>query len=313
MAQALQDVRPEGRPDAIPVPFPWLGRSLVLLFTIVPFAAFVTSIVVFWQRGISWTDVWIMLGFYFVTGIGITVGFHRHFAHQAFQAKRWVRIAFAITGSMAIEGALITWVADHRRHHQFSDKEGDPHSPWLAEEEGLRGIVTGLWHAHLGWLFDAEQTDAPRYAPDLLNDSAMVRIHKMFPFFVTATLVLPALLGFALTGTLGGAFTAFLWGGLVRVFVLHHVTYSINSICHYFGRTPFESKDESRNNWVLSVISFGESWHNNHHAFPSSAVHGLLPGQVDLGAIVIRGLERAHLVYGVKRPNATFMEKKRRA
>jgi stearoyl-CoA desaturase (delta-9 desaturase) len=213
---------------------------------------------------------------------------------------------------MAIEGALISWVADHRRHHAFSDKPGDPHSPHLAETEGLKGIVTGLWHAHLGWLFADDQTDAGHYAPDLLREPSMVRVHRLFPAFVTATLVLPAVLGGLITGTWAGAVSAFIWGGLVRVFLLHHVTYSINSICHYFGRKPFESRDESRNNWVLSIVSFGESWHNNHHAFPSSAVHGLLRGQVDLSAMLIRVLERVRLVTGVKCPDLAYMEKKRR-
>jgi stearoyl-CoA desaturase (delta-9 desaturase) len=194
---------------------------------------------------------------------------------------------------------VIDWVATHRRHHAYADKEGDPHSPHL-EEEGFGGILRGLWHAHLGWLFDDEKTSSKRWAPDLLKDPDLVRINRAFPWLALTTFALPALVGFAVTGSAGGALRMFLWAGLARIFLLHHVTWSVNSICHFYGRRPFDTTDESTNNWVLSLISFGESWHNNHHAFPTSAVHGLGRWQIDLSAMVIRSFERLKLARNVK-------------
>jgi stearoyl-CoA desaturase (Delta-9 desaturase) len=309
MAKVLQPPAP--RVEVVPAPYPRLERTLVLLFSAVPFVALVALFSVW--RGISGLDLGLLIGGYLFTGIGITVGFHRYFTHRSFRAVRPLRIMFAIAGSLAVEGSLITWVSDHRRHHMYSDAPGDPHSPHLAEQEGIRGVLSGLWHAHIGWLFNGEKTVAERFAPDLLRDAAMVRIDRAFPWFVTASLVVPGLVGLVATQSIGGAISAFCWGGLVRMFFLHHVTYSINSICHYFGKRPFSSEDESRNNWPLALISFGESWHNNHHAFPSSAVHGLERGQFDLGAVVIRTFERLHLVREVKTPDDMAMARKRNA
>jgi stearoyl-CoA desaturase (delta-9 desaturase) len=277
-----------------------LQRIALLVLTIGPLAGFVAAITILWGRGISGIDLIVLLASYVATGLGVTVGYHRLLTHRSFRAPRPVRAFFAVAGSLAIEGSVISWVAAHRRHHAFADVEGDPHSPHLAEEEGLAGVLKGLWHAHVGWLFDEEKTSVERWAPDLLKDPVMRRIDRLFPVLAVITLVLPALVGFAFTGTLWGAITAFLWGGLARVFLLHHMTWSVNSICHYFGKRPFETTDQSTNNWPLALLSFGESWHNNHHAFPTSAIHGLGRWQLDPSGFVIRALERLGLARDVK-------------
>jgi stearoyl-CoA desaturase (delta-9 desaturase) len=268
----------------------------------VPFAGFVTAVVTLWGRGLSMVDAGIFIVLYVFTGLGVTIGFHRLETHGAFKAKRPLRALFAIAGSMSLQGSVIDWVAAHRRHHAFSDQVGDPHSPHLAEEDTLRGILKGLFHAHMGWLFGPEKTSHERWAPDLLKDPMIVKIDKAFPWLTLLSFVLPAALGLAITRSWWGMVTAFLWGALGRIFLLHHVTWSVNSICHFFGDRPFQSNDESTNNWMLSLLSFGESWHNNHHAFPTSAVHGIGKGQVDISAAVIRGLERLRLVSNVKHP-----------
>ncbi|HVM34581.1 MAG TPA: acyl-CoA desaturase [Actinomycetota bacterium] len=278
-----------------------LQRRLVLVVTVVPFLGFVGAVFVMWGRGLSAADAVIALLFYLFTGLGVTVGFHRHFTHQSFDTPRALRGLLAIAGSMAVQGPIITWVADHRRHHAFSDKEGDPHSPHLDDGPGIRGVAKGLWHAHMGWLFSDEQSSARRWAPDLLKDSMIVKIDRLFPLWMLLTFALPPLIGFAVTGTLAGALTAGLWGSLVRVFMLHHVTWSINSICHFYGNRPFGGDDFSTNNWMLSIVSFGESWHNNHHAFPSSAVHGVGRFQIDISGAFISGLEKVGLATNVKR------------
>ena len=277
----------------------WQRRS-VLIITLVPFIGFLLTVVALWGRGLSVVDASLAVGFYAVTCLGVTIGFHRLFTHRSFEAVRPLKIALAIAGSMALQGSLIDWVAAHRRHHAFSDKEGDPHSPHLDEGEGAAGVIKGLWHAHIGWLVTPERTDLERWAPDLLKDPDLVKIHKHFPLLTLATFLLPGLMGLALTRSLWGGVTAFLWGTMARIFFLHHVTWSINSICHFYGKRPFRSADFSTNNWVLSILSCGESWHNNHHAFPSSAVHGIGRGQIDISARVIRIFESLNWVRSVK-------------
>jgi stearoyl-CoA desaturase (Delta-9 desaturase) len=279
-----------------------LQRRLVLVVTVVPFLGFVAAVFVMWGRGLSATDAVIGLLFYLFTGLGVTVGFHRYATHQSFETTPAVRGLLAIAGSMAVQGPIITWVADHRRHHAFADKEGDPHSPHLDDGPGIRGVAKGLWHAHMGWLFSDEQSSARRWAPDLLKDSMIVKIDRLFPLWMILTFALPPVIGFAVTGTLAGALTAGLWGSLVRIFMLHHVTWSINSICHFYGKRPFAGDDFSTNNWMLSIVSFGESWHNNHHAFPSSAVHGVHRFQIDISGALISALEKVGLATNVKRP-----------
>jgi stearoyl-CoA desaturase (Delta-9 desaturase) len=286
-------------------------RRSILVITVLPFLGFIVAAWSLWGRGLSVVDAGVFLFMYVFTGLGVTIGFHRCLTHGSFESHPRLRALLAIAGSMSIEGSVIAWVAAHRRHHAFSDKEGDPHSPHLDEGPGLRGVLKGLYHAHMGWLFDPEKTSHQRWAPDLLKEPAMVKIDKAFPLLLVATLAIPAVLGFAFTQTWQGALSAFLWGGLARVFLLHHVTWSVNSICHFYGKTPFKTTDFSTNNWLLSLISFGESWHNNHHAFPTSARHGIQRGQIDVSARVIAGLERLGLVRNVKYPSPKQLASKR--
>jgi stearoyl-CoA desaturase (delta-9 desaturase) len=279
-----------------------LERRITLALTIGPLVGFLIAVRLFWAHGITGLDMGLMIALYLLTGLGVTVGYHRHFTHQSFEAGPRLRAVLAVAGSYAVQGSVISWVADHRRHHAFADKEGDPHSPHLEDVQGFMGVLRGLWHAHTGWLFRPASDRSPRerWAPDLLRDPAMVKIDRLFPAFTVGSFLLPGVIGLVATRSLWGGFTAIVWGGAVRVFVLHHVTWSINSICHFYGRRPYESKDLSTNNWPLSLLSFGESWHNNHHAFPTSAIHGIDRAQPDVSGFVIRTLERCKLVWNVK-------------
>ncbi len=282
----------------------------LLIFVVVPFLAVLGAAPLLWGHGLGWTDVTIATAMYFGSGLGITIGFHRYLTHGSFKANRGLRIALAVAGSLAIQGPVIRWVADHRRHHAFSDQPGDPHSPHLYGA-GVRALLRGLWHAHVGWLFDPEQTSQQRYAPDLLADRDMVRVHRAFPWLVAVTLTLPLAVGGLATWSVEGALTAFFWGSLVRVCALHHVTWSINSICHAFGNRPFKTRDRSTNVWPLAVVSMGESWHNLHHADPTCARHGVERGQVDLTAWCIRVFERAGWAYDVRWPDRDRLASRR--
>ena len=275
-------------------------RRMVLFLTILPFAGVIAAMWMLWGSGLSIVDAGLMLGFYLFSGFGVTVGYHRLFTHQSFKPRRGLKIALALGGSLAVEGSLISWCAIHRRHHAYSDKEGDPHSPHLDEGPGVGGVIKGLWHAHMGWLVTPELTDEKRWTPDLLKDKDLVRITKVFPWLAVTSFFLPALLGLAITRSWWGAVTAFVWASLVRIFVLHHVTWSINSICHFYGERPFKSLDFSTNNWVLAIISFGESWHNNHHAFPTSARHGIGRAQMDVSGWMITMFQRFRWADSVK-------------
>jgi stearoyl-CoA desaturase (Delta-9 desaturase) len=286
-------------------------RRLVLIVTLLPFAGFVAAVWTLWGAGLSMLDGALFLAMYCIAGLGVTVGFHRLFTHRSFEAKPWVRYALAIMGSLSVEGPIIRWVADHRRHHAFSDQPGDPHSPHLDEGPGFMGVAKGLWHAHMGWFFSDEQTSANRWAPDLVKDPVLRKIDTLFPLWVTISFALPPVIGFLITGTLKGAVLAFLWGSLARIFLLHHVTWSVNSICHFYGSRPYKTTDFSTNNWALAIVSFGESWHNNHHAFPTSAVHGLGKGQIDASAGFIALLQKLHLVQDVKHVSPKQLEIKR--
>jgi stearoyl-CoA desaturase (Delta-9 desaturase) len=269
-----------------------------------PLAGFVLAIVLLWERMVGPKELTILFVGYALTGIGITVGYHRLFTHRSFQTFAPVRYAFAVLGQMAVEGPVVTWVADHRKHHQFSDAEGDPHSPHAGFGDGLKEALRGLWHAHTGWIFSAAgRADNARYAKDLLDDRGLRVISRLFTQMVFVSLLVPAFVGWLWIGGWYGFFAGLIWGGGVRILLLHHVTWSINSICHFFGRRQFHSRDESRNVWWLSLLSFGESWHNNHHAFPSSAFHGMRRLQVatDPGAWVIWLLEKSGLAWKVTR------------
>src|SRR6476469_3039561 len=288
--------------DIQPVANETRDRIITGLVTLVPFVALAFAAWQVWGEALHWSDVFLFLGLYLLTGLGITVGFHRHLTHRAFKAKPWLHRLLAILGSAAIEGPVISWVADHRKHHAFADIEGDPHSPHVDHGHGLKGALRGLFHAHLGWLFiHTHRGNKERYAPDLLKDPVISFVDRTFMLWAIVGLALPGVLGYLIGVTWFAAATGILWGGLVRVFVLHHFTYSINSLCHVFGNRDFETADESRNLALIAIPTFGEAWHNNHHAFPTSATHGLGRWQLDISALVIDSLERVGLVWDVVR------------
>jgi stearoyl-CoA desaturase (delta-9 desaturase) len=268
----------------------------------VPFGATIGAIALFWNSLVTPADLAIAAAMYLVTAIGITVGFHRLLTHRSFQTSKSLEYLFAAFGSMAVQGPVISWVADHRKHHAHTDKDGDPHSPHVGHGDGVRGVLAGLWHAHTGWLISTQgRADWKRYAPDLYEDRGMRIIARRFVPLVFASLAIPALAGYLVSGTLVGAATGLLWGGLVRVFFVHHVTWSVNSVCHFLGSRRFDTDDRSTNVFWLALPSLGESWHHNHHAFPRSAVHGLKPWEIDPSALIIAALERLGLAWNVVR------------
>ena len=279
------------------------AQIAVYSFAFVPLIALVCAIPFAWGWGLGWTDVAIAGVFYFFSGMGITVGFHRYFTHGSFKAVRPLRNGLAIAGQMAVQGPVIIWVADHRRHHAYSDREGDPHSPWLYGTS-VAALARGFWHAHMGWLFDRDTTNQERFAPDLLADKSIVRIDKYFWVWTIVSVFGPAVIGGLITMSWAGALTAFFWAGLVRIALLHHVTWSVNSICHMIGERPFAARDKSANFWPLAIMSFGESWHNLHHADPTCARHGVLRGQIDISARAIWLFERFGWATKVRWPSA---------
>jgi stearoyl-CoA desaturase (delta-9 desaturase) len=279
-------------------------------FVIVPFLAFLAAVPVAWGWGLGWTDIVLFFVFYVVSGLGITVGYHRLFTHSSFKANRPLRVGLAIAGSMAIEGPVIRWVADHRRHHAFSDREGDPHSPWRYGET-TAALMKGLGYAHIGWLFDEMHTNREKYAPDLMRDKAIRVVDTLFPVWLLISLLAPTAIGGLVTMSWAGALSAFFWASLVRVFLLHHVTWSINSICHTIGERPFQARDKSANFWPLAILSFGESWHNMHHADPTAARHGVLRGQLDSSARTIWLFEKLGWATDVRWPKPERLAKLR--
>ncbi|MBO3748825.1 fatty acid desaturase [Streptosporangiaceae bacterium NEAU-GS5] len=280
---------------------------------VLPFVALGVGIFLAWGSGIALTDLLLAAALYIVTGLGTTVGFHRLFTHGSFTARPWLRVVLAVAGSMSFEGNLTDWVAIHRRHHAFTDRPGDPHSPYRYGTS-MRGQLRGLAHAHLGWMFADDPTDTRRYAPDLLDDPAMARVTRAFPALCAVSLTLPFLAGWAITGTLYGGLTAFLWAGLVRVALFQHVTWSVNSLCHMVGNRPFKTRrhDRSTNLWPLALLSFGESWHNGHHSNPTSARHGMRRNQIDPSAAVIHVFERLGWATDVHWPGRDRVRLRRR-
>jgi stearoyl-CoA desaturase (Delta-9 desaturase) len=277
-------------------------RIITAVVTVAPFLALLAVGWQTWADLLHWSDIAVFVIMYLATGLGVTVGFHRYLTHRSFATSRPLRAILAILGSAAIEGPVISWVADHRKHHRFSDREGDPHSPHVGHGGGWRGALAGLAHAHMGWLFiHTERGARRRYAPDLLKDPVVSFVDRTFLVWALGGLAASFLLGWAIGGTIVAALTGLLWGGGVRMLVVHHVTYSINSLCHFFGRRRYATPDHSRNLLWLAPLSFGESWHNNHHAFPTSAFHGLRRWEIDPSALVIRALESAGLVWDVVR------------
>ena len=269
---------------------------------ILPLAATIAAAVLFWNRLVTPADLVIASVMYLLTAVGVTVGFHRLLTHRSFQTAKPLEYLFAVLGSMAVQGPVISWVADHRKHHAHTDEDGDPHSPHVGHDGGVRGVLAGLWHAHTGWLMSTQgRADWKRYARDLYEDQGMRTISRQFVPLVLVGLALPAAAGYLVSGTLAGAATGLLWGGLVRVFFVHHITWSVNSVCHFLGTRRFATDDHSTNVFWLALPSLGESWHHNHHAFPRSAVHGLKRWELDPSALIIATMERVGLARNVVR------------
>jgi stearoyl-CoA desaturase (delta-9 desaturase) len=280
-----------------------LERNVNIAAVVVPLLGVITAAALLWNRFLGPREVAIFAVMYALTAVGITVGFHRLLTHRAFQTHRPLRYALAVLGSMALQGPVIDWVADHRKHHAFTDEEGDPHSPHVGRGAGLQGMAAGLWHAHVGWLFNTHgQASSKRFAPDLVEDAGMRRINRSFPWIALASLGVPFLLGFALSGgSWLAALAALVWGGLVRIFLVHHITWSINSICHFFGSRRFDLDDHSTNVFWLALPSLGEAWHHNHHAFPRSAFHGLRWYELDPSGWLILAMAKVGLAWDVVR------------
>jgi stearoyl-CoA desaturase (Delta-9 desaturase) len=288
--------------------------KFILAVSLLPLCGVLVAIVLLWNTWVGISDIVALVVMYTIAGLGISTGYHRLLAHRSFKTVRPIKLFLTAAGAVAAQGPPLIWTAHHRRHHRVADKPGDPHSPYRNDDASLLGVLKGLWYAHLGWLFNRELTSDPvRYCPDLARDPDMRFISRYFLWFVLAGLVLPAVIGWVLTGTLLGAMTGLLWGGLVRIFVVNHATYAVNSLCHYFGRRRFSTPDESHNIGWLALFSFGEAWHNNHHAFPRSASHGMRWWELDLSAIVIRGLELAGLAKDVIRIDRRKQEEKEAA
>ncbi|MET8091547.1 acyl-CoA desaturase [Micromonospora sp. NPDC005220] len=288
-------------------------RWFILVASVIPLLGVGVAMALLWNRVFGWSDVVALVVLYTICGLGVSMGYHRLLAHRAFETPRPVRYALAVAGAMAGQGPPIIWVAHHRRHHRVSDRPGDPHSPHLDFDPGFRGLLAGLWHAHLGWLFDSRlESDPIRYCPDLVRERPMRWISGHFLAIVLAGLLLPGLIGLAVAGTLTAFLTGVLWGGLVRLFLVNQFTYAVNSVGHYFGRRTFPTADESRNVAWLALPSLGEAWHNNHHAFPRSARHGLRWWQIDLTAMTIWTLERVGLASKVVRIDPAKMTVRQR-
>jgi len=283
-----------------------------LLGVLLPFAGLVTACVLLWGVAFNWLYLALLVGMYIATGLGITMGYHRLFAHKSYDAVPPLRWLLAVFGSMAAEGSVIDWVSWHREHHQHSDDEGDPHSPHAGHGDGFLGMVKGMWHAHMGWFIIMGDPDKGRYAKDLENDRIVKMVSRQFMMWMFIGLIIPGVIAGLVTMSWTGALLGFLWGGLVRMFFVHHVTWSINSICHIWGARPYESHDESRNNPIFGILGFGEGWHNNHHAFPASARHGLAWWQFDSSYMIIKALSYVGLTSNVRVPSPERLEAKRR-
>ncbi len=291
---------------------PSLGEKIASFSAVIlPLVGTIIAMVMLWGVAFNWVYLGLFIGMYLATGLGITVGYHRLFTHRSFEAGPKTKWLWAVLGSMAAEGPVLDWVSMHRRHHQHSDEAGDPHSPH-EHGGGVRGVLGGFWHAHVGWVFKGEPVNMERYVPDFKNDAVVQSVSRQFGLWFFVGLLIPAILGGLLTMSWMGVLLGFIWGGAVRVFAVHHVTWSINSVCHIWGSRPFNSHDESRNNAIMGVLAMGEGWHNNHHAFPTSARHGLAWWQFDLSYLVIRGMEVLGLAKRIRVPDQARIAAKRR-
>ncbi len=274
-------------------------QILNLTGVMLPFVGVIVAAVLLWGTVVHWSSLIVLALMYVITILGVTLGFHRLLTHRSFQTFKSVQYTIAAIGSMSVQGPVMSWVADHRKHHAHTDQEGDPHTPH-GHGSGLKGAIVGLWYAHMGWLFEKSgQAEHTRYARDLYEDKGMRVIHRTFGVWVALGILIPFAIGYAIAGTLGGALEAALWGGPVRIFLLHHVTWSINSVCHFFGTRRFDVDDHSTNVFWLAPLSMGEAWHHNHHTFPRSAFHGLKAWEIDPTGYVIRGMRRVRLAWNV--------------
>lgn len=287
-----------------------LQRVVTLVVILAPLGGLIVAMALAWGWGFGWVELGLLFGMYVATGLGITVGFHRLFTHRSFETGRVLTAVLGILGSMALEGPVIRWVAFHRRHHQMSDKPGDPHSPHN-HGEGVWATLRGFVDAHMGWMLRSPDAGLSRYATDLRQSRLVRVISALFPVWVLVSMLLPAAMGGLITMSWRGVLLGFLWGGLVRVLVVHHVTWSVNSVCHLWGTRPFRSHDESRNNPIVGVLAFGEGWHNNHHAFPTSARHGLRWWEFDSSYVIIWVMSKLGLVWNVRVPSPERMLAKR--
>jgi len=290
----------------------FLSQLVTLVAVVVPPLGLLSAMGLLWGVAFHAVDLVLLLALYVVCAFGTTIGFHRFFTHKGFEASSPVKALLAILGCMTVQGPLTQWVTDHRKHHALSDREGDPHSPHAGHGEGVLGALKGFGHAHVGWLFTLKGMERGReYGRDLYDDRLVRAIDRLYLLWVAVTLGVPFLVGFLVGGTWERGVEAMVWGGLLRIFLYQHATFSVNSICHMFGRQAYRSRDESRNNWLVALLVFGEGWHNNHHAFPSSARHGLDRFQLDVSWWVIRGMEKVGLVWDVKRPGADQLARRR--
>lgn len=292
------------------VPASFMTRAVSLAGVTLPLAGFVLAIVLLWDRGFDWLHLIMLLGMYTITAFGVTIGYHRYFTHRSFQTSRVVQFCLAAIGSMAVEGPVLKWVAVHRCHHQHSDSEGDPHSPNHDHGSGVLGVLKGMFHAHVGWIFQGDPKDLSRYVADLSSDRMLRWMSNSWTLWAAIGMIIPAVIGGLITMSWTGALLGFLWGGLARTFLVHHITWSINSVCHIWGTRPFRSHDHSRNNFIFGVIGMGEGWHNNHHAFPTSARHGLRWWEIDFSYWIIRTLAFFGLAWNVKVPAADRLSSK---
>jgi stearoyl-CoA desaturase (delta-9 desaturase) len=289
-----------------------ISQTVTLVAVVVPPLGLLSAMGLLWGVAFQWVDLALFAGFYLVCAFGTTIGFHRYFTHRGFETGTAVKVVLAVLGCMTMQGPLTQWVTDHRKHHALSDKPGDPHSPHVGHGDGVLGAARGFVHAHVGWLFvNLGMEQGREYAKDLYDDRLLRLIDRAYLLWVGLTLGLPFLIGYWLGGTVGAGLEGLVWGGLIRIFAYQHATFSVNSICHMFGRQHYRSRDEARNNRLVAALVFGEGWHNNHHAFPASARHGLDRGQIDVSWWVIRGLERLGLVWNVRVPDAAQLERRR--
>ena len=288
-----------------------LLQVINLVTVVVPFIGVIAAAVLVWGWGMNWTTLGIFGVMYLVTAVGITVGYHRLFTHRAFATTRPMKVLLGIMGSMAMEGPILFWVSVHRRHHQHADGHDDPHSPHH-HGEGIKAMLAGLWHAHVGWMIEGKTAGMARYVGDLRQDKVVRYVSKMFPLWVVLGLVIPTIAGGLLTMTWTGALLGFIWGGLVRIFFVHHVTWSINSVCHFWGYKSFRGDDESRNNPIFGVLGLGEGWHNNHHAFPTSARHGLRWWEFDASYLLIRAMGLVGLAWDIRTPRPDLLAARKR-